>query len=103
MTEKIKPCPFCGSTQVDIFASFGDAEPNQNYMNVECLSCGAQGATKLGEALAIAAWNNRAAGQLIADTEIFRLATEYANSSKCLHCQERKTALKNALTPYNRK
>lgn len=60
MTEEIlKPCPFCGSTNIDWFASFSDPTTNENIINVECINCGAQGASRRGEKNAIAAWNRR--------------------------------------------
>ncbi|MBQ6664146.1 MAG: Lar family restriction alleviation protein [Synergistaceae bacterium] len=103
MTGKLKPCPYCGSTQVDFFASFGDKDTNQNYMNIECLSCGAQGPTKLGEEQAIKAWNNRAAGQLSINNEFFKLVSDYVNSENCIYCPKIKAALSEILKLYKQK
>lgn len=102
MAEKLKPCPYCGSTQVDFFASFGDIDTNQNYMNVECISCGAQGSTKKGEEQAIAAWNNRAVAQSNINTELIRLISNYANSENCQQCRTAKPALREALKAYKK-
>ena len=60
MSEALKPCPFCGSVNVDIFCSFRDKSTDINFVNVECIDCGAQGAAKLNAESAVQFWNNRA-------------------------------------------
>lgn len=65
-SERIKPCPFCGSHNVSCVSSFADpisletVKGFANTVDVECLNCGAQGAIGIGERNAIAAWNERA-------------------------------------------
>lgn len=54
MTEKLKPCPFCGSdepykTRLDDFT----------YV-IQCLACGATGPYELNTDEAVEAWNRRA-------------------------------------------
>lgn len=65
MRNSLYPCPFCGSLNLDIFISFADkqikdAKTGQNYFNVQCISCGAQGASAVGESQARLRWNRRA-------------------------------------------
>lgn len=59
MPDNLLPCPFCGSLNVDLFDSFGDIESGQNFCNVQCINCGAQGASRLGHKNAANAWNSR--------------------------------------------
>ena len=52
MTELL-PCPFCGSeADIVVYGATGEH-------TVECLECGAEGATEYDEAKAIEAWNTR--------------------------------------------
>ena len=100
MTEKLKPCPFCGSEQVDIFDSWAEQETKIHWVNVECIDCGAQGASKKGNEAAIAAWNNRSTSLQKAYPEIFSVVSEYVNSSICLHCRELKATARDLLKLY---
>ncbi len=53
MTEKIKPCPFCGSKKIDI------CRTNENACWLRCARCsGESGSTPLRED-AIRIWNKR--------------------------------------------
>ena len=59
MSENLKPCPFCGSRDVDVFDAGGEPYgPSQPY--VHCNNCCAD--SKMCDSLdkAIAAWNRRA-------------------------------------------
>lgn len=60
MRNSLYPCPFCGSLNLGVFLSFGDATTNENIVNVQCISCGAQGSSAVGEAQARLRWNRRA-------------------------------------------
>lgn len=53
MMEKLKPCPFCGSENIELVA--GDAWPW-----VRCRSCLASSAMEDAEEDAIEKWNRRA-------------------------------------------
>ena len=52
--DELKPCPFCGSTDIEIawFGKYGES--------VICLECGGTGAQYTDRAKAIIAWNKRA-------------------------------------------
>lgn len=52
MSEKLKPCPFCGSKEINVFAQFA-----------ECQQCGAKTRWVSYPRAAIEAWNTRKAGQ----------------------------------------
>ena len=80
----LKPCPFCGSVNIGLCSSFGDATTDENYVNVECVSCGAQGATKLGEIRAAEAWNKRAGGGAV-NTELLAIVKDLAESNTYSH------------------
>ena len=80
----LKPCPFCGSVNVGLFSSFGDNSTNRNIMNAACISCGAQGAAKLGEIQAVEAWNKRAGGGAI-NTELLAIVKDLAESNTYSH------------------
>lgn len=66
MTEKLKPCPFCGSTDIK-FAVF-DAEDEGSVLCMTCKKCGACGPImdpmpndgELEFQQATKAWNRRA-------------------------------------------
>lgn len=61
MSEKIKPCPFCGSNDVEAFAQDEDDCENRSAI-VRCHSCDAQSAQMVGSTkidMAIRAWNKR--------------------------------------------
>lgn len=60
-TENIKPCPFCGSKEVEAFSQDEDDCPYQSAI-VRCFGCDAQSAQMVGKTkidMAIAAWNKR--------------------------------------------
>lgn len=62
MSNKLKPCPFCGATDVSHWISdFGDHV-------VSCNVCFAQGSPAKTEEKAIAAWNRRTNSVMIVDT-----------------------------------
>ena len=73
MPDILMPCPFCGSTNVDIFDSFGDAETGLNFCNVQCINCGAQGASRLGQEKAANSWNCRQQQQQSLNHDIIAL------------------------------
>ena len=52
MSEEIKPCPFCGSEDVEVFSNYG------RYF-VTCCDCGSEGPNKEGKEEAIKGWNQR--------------------------------------------
>gem|GEM_PF-3166909 len=52
MSQELKPCPFCGSTNLNVTAE-------SSY--VMCYGCDADGSVTRPSAAAIAAWNNRPA------------------------------------------
>ena len=54
MTEKLKPCPFCGSVAPLLFAPEHYGAPR-----VVMCDCGAQGALSYSKKEAIDAWNRR--------------------------------------------
>lgn len=54
MTE-LKPCPFCGSTYLQVVGSSGDDE---SY-SVECWGCDASGGSCATKEAAIDEWNRR--------------------------------------------
>ena len=61
MSEELKPCPFKHLQRLNI----GPVIVDGSMVAVEC-GCGAQGPVKDCEADAIAAWNDRAYGDLFA-------------------------------------
>lgn len=52
MTEKLKPCPFCGSNDVTLEETY-----ESGY--VRCRSCGAESGFRYSHDEAAAAWNRR--------------------------------------------
>lgn len=61
-TQKLKPCPFCGSSHVEAFCQYEEDCPDRSVI-VRCHSCDAQSAQMIGRGkidMAIAAWNRRA-------------------------------------------
>ncbi|HDM8441846.1 TPA: Lar family restriction alleviation protein [Yersinia enterocolitica] len=59
--EKLKPCPFCGSTNVEAFAQYEEDCPDRSAI-VRCHNCDAQSAQMIGSgkiAMAKRAWNKR--------------------------------------------
>ena len=62
MMNELKPCPFCGATNVSHWiGDFGDHV-------VSCHVCFAQGSPTKTEEKAIAAWNRRTNSVMIVDT-----------------------------------
>lgn len=88
MSEKLKPCPFCGSANVDVFSSFGDPSTDENIMNVECINCGAQGSSAKGEEKAVAVWNKRAGGNGAVNTELLAVVKNLAESNNYARFKE---------------
>ncbi|SPX71962.1 Lar family restriction alleviation protein [Morganella morganii] len=61
-TQRLKPCPFCGSSHVEAFCQYEEDCPDRSAI-VRCHSCDAQTAQMIGSRkidMAIAAWNRRA-------------------------------------------
>ena len=56
MTDELKPCPFCGSEDVQEAGPLGFS---QSWV-VFCLDCAIEGPKREAQADAIAAWNRRA-------------------------------------------
>lgn len=52
--EELKPCPFCGSSEVRCISFFRDDE-----YYIQCNNCGAESGLKFQERKAIEAWNKR--------------------------------------------
>lgn len=61
----LKPCPFCGSKNVEVFAQYEEDCPDRSAI-VRCHNCDAQSAQMVGRKkleLAAKAWNQRVEGQ----------------------------------------
>lgn len=58
MTEKLKPCPFCGSVESSLFM-LGDSQ-KQVVCSINAAGCGASSGWHDKKKRAIAAWNTRA-------------------------------------------
>ena len=56
---KLKPCPFCGSEDVDIVKMYPD-KWNVTFLRGGCEHCGGKGPNKMKHADAVRAWNRRA-------------------------------------------
>lgn len=62
LTEKMNPCPFCNSTDVDSrFALCASGE-----ISAGCMTCGACGPQSSTEEMAVVAWNCCASGLVLA-------------------------------------
>lgn len=64
MDEKLKPCPFCGSTKletIEICREWSDGWDDywENYWHVRCNSCDVLVGEFFEEAEAVEAWNRR--------------------------------------------
>jgi Lar family restriction alleviation protein len=60
MSEKLLPCPFCGSTDVECSTGYQGRTCDENaFRYVECGSCEASVGWAKDDAVAIAAWNRR--------------------------------------------
>ncbi len=57
MSEKLKPCPFCGG---EASMSIGRNGENEQLMYVECVSCAGMANMCRYRAEAVTAWNTRA-------------------------------------------
>lgn len=87
MTEKLKPCPFCGSSSVTV----GELYPS-SY--ARCLACGAESRLCYSRDEAAAVWNRRteAAKELVvrfnvSDEQVRRMVDE-AVSAAIDRCME---------------
>ena len=58
MIEKLKPCPFCGARDVDVYQSQSKIFPNEWF--VSCHGCCADKGNHVSKKEAIEAWNKRA-------------------------------------------
>ena len=58
MSDKLKPCPFCGSEDITIGYCLRGDKTREAY--IECIECGASGYPYTKEKKAIDAWNRRA-------------------------------------------
>lgn len=58
MAEKIKPCPFCGSKDIEILE--WTFKNDINTWQVECQECGVSGSMYSIKAEAVEEWNRRA-------------------------------------------
>ena len=80
MTEKLKPCPFCGSSNVTVYGMY----PN-SY--ARCRACGAEGGLCDTHDEAAAAWNRRAdAKELVvrfnvSDEQVRRMVDEAVSAA----------------------
>ncbi len=54
MTDELKPCPFCGSTNLEVM------EIDEGYAAIACGTCDAFGPMGLGDEGASLEWNQRA-------------------------------------------
>ena len=54
MTQKLKPCPFCGADEASVEVI------DYDFYGVQCYCCKATGPTEETKAEAIDAWNRRA-------------------------------------------
>lgn len=70
MTKQLKPCPFCGSTDLfinDVDYRFNEVVPEEQrgiYKAVVCYECNARGSEEASEAEAVMRWNTRIAHPL---------------------------------------
>ena len=66
MSEELKPCPFCGSSKIEVTvatipeeALSDELESDHKSYAVVCLDCGGCGVSEDTEGAAITAWNKR--------------------------------------------
>jgi Lar family restriction alleviation protein len=57
MSEKLKPCPFCGNKEQSMFSIYRFY--NVKFRRINCDICGSNGAIGKNIKEAIAAWNKR--------------------------------------------
>ena len=58
MNDELKPCPFCGSSDVKVMTAV--VNEYRTLWAAICQKCDAWGPTDLGKSGAAEAWNNRA-------------------------------------------
>ncbi len=61
MSKKLKPCPFCGGTKINVYSCFGMVFPKEKpqLWIAECVKCDAHGPFRKTEQGVIKAWNKR--------------------------------------------
>lgn len=106
MRNSLYPCPFCGSLNLDIFISFADeqikdAKTGQNYFNVQCNSCGAQGSSAVGEAQARLRWNRRA-GSVAKSSEMLEIIKKIATCDNFPQYKQCRNEARSFLTKLNK-
>ena len=71
MTDQIKPCPFCGSDDIDADVIYFPyrTELTKSVWLVHCLKCHALGPIHIERTGAIAAWNTRDDDELLCALE----------------------------------
>ena len=80
MTEKLKPCPFCGSKNVTVCELYPSSY-------ARCRACGAEGSLRDSHDEAAAAWNRRTdAKELVArinisDEQVRRMVDEAVSAA----------------------
>lgn len=91
MSEKLKPCPFCGGEAVICSGSFRDGGYVANYAYVECSRCEAKGEEFIEcmpvddvEMMAANVWNRR-------DERTCRQIVD-GETASCSECGERMTS-----------
>lgn len=95
MTEKLKPCPFCGSNDVTV---------NDAYMHsyARCRVCGAEGGLRESHDEAAAAWNSRtdAKGLVarlnVSEEQVRRMVDEAVSAARNRRAIDRDELLKIA-------
>lgn len=93
--ENIKPCPFCGPSDVSVVRTGGKSGIWQFYA-VECPECGGSGPSRGDEESAVSGWNFRYPlpedGWLVSGEEVAALMRErIAASSPTIHQKHAKT------------
>lgn len=58
MSQKLKPCPFCGGTKVTVASA--KHELGRLLFFCMCMGCGSKGPSELTEIDAASEWNRRA-------------------------------------------
>lgn len=65
MNERLKVCPFCGSTNLqvakltEIYPRLEISNNNDNVIQIWCKGCGALGPEELDTECAVISWNSR--------------------------------------------
>lgn len=114
MTLTLKPCPFCGSNNVDFFRAFGDPSTDENCLFVACIDCGAQTQFKAplrdnngniishADVLAADVWNRRDNTNPV-NADMFAVISDLANAPNCRNCNERKARARNIIDNLRRR